>query len=97
MQRLAFEIGEAWDWDAVEKLEDELEPPASERYADLAAQTLVLSGALDIDAIGQAADGLVAGVPDVQGVVWPDVAHVPAMERPDDFAALVLDWVAAHS
>ena len=97
MQRLAFEIGETWDWDAVEALEDELDPPASERYADLATPMLVLSGALDIDAIGQAADQLVAGVPDVQGVVWPDVAHVPSMERPDDFAALVLDWVAAHS
>ena len=68
MQRLVFEIGETWDWDAVEKLEDELNPPASERYAELAAPTLVVSGALDIDAIGKAADGLVAGVPDVQGV-----------------------------
>ena len=26
---------------------------------------------------------------------WPDVAHLPSMERPDDFAALVLDWVGA--
>ena len=96
MQRLVFEIGETWDWDTVEKLEDELDPAASERYADLAAPTLVLSGALDIDAIGQAAAGLVAGVPDAQGVEWPDVAHVPSMERPDDFAALVLEWVATH-
>jgi 3-oxoadipate enol-lactonase len=96
MQRLVFEIGETWDWDVVEKLEEELDPPASERYADLAAPTLVLSGALDIDAIGQAAAGLVAGVPDVQGVEWTDVAHVPSMERPDDFAALVLGWVATH-
>ena len=47
---------ETWDREAVERLEDELDPPPSERYAELAAPTLVLSGALDIDAIGQAAD-----------------------------------------
>jgi 3-oxoadipate enol-lactonase len=32
-------------------------------------------------------------VPNVGDVVWPDVAHLPSMERPDDFAELVNDWV----
>ena len=56
--------------------------------------TLVVSGELDIDAIRLAADRLLTGVRDVRAVVWPDVAHVPSMERPDDFAAQVLDWVS---
>lgn len=32
---------------------------------------------------------------DLRGFIddWPDVAHLPSMERPDDFSALVRDWV----
>ena len=54
----------------------------------------MISGELDIDSIQLAADHLLAGLDDVRGVSWDDVAHLPSMERPDDFAAEVLDWVA---
>ena len=77
-------------WEA----DDELDPEAHERLARSPRPTLVISGELDIDAVRIAADHLLAGLRDVRAVVWPDVAHLPPMERPDDFAAQVLDWAA---
>ena len=89
MQRRAFEL--TADWEDVE--EDELDPAALDRLAELGVPTLVLSGGLDLDAIGDAADAVESGVPGSRRVDWPDVAHLPSMERPDDFAALVLGWL----
>ena len=36
---------------------------------------------------------LYARVRDVRAVHWPNVAHLPSMERPDDFVAELLDHV----
>lgn len=89
MQRRAFDL--TADWDEIE--EAELDPPATDRLAEIAAPTLVLTGALDIDAIGTAAAGVVAGVPGARLATWPDSAHLPSLERPDDFVTLVEEWV----
>jgi 3-oxoadipate enol-lactonase len=90
MQRLAFEL--TADWDDVE--EEDLDPAALERLAEVDVPTLVLTGGLDLDAIAEAADAVVGGVRRSRRVDWPDVAHLPSMERPADFAELVLDWLA---
>ena len=92
MQRRAFELTIGWP-DEVWEAEEELDPEAPERLDEIAVPTLVISGALDIDSIRLAADHLLTGLNNVRGVVWDDVAHLPSMERPDDFAAQVLDWV----
>ena len=93
MQRRAFEVSS--DWDDVAELEEELEPPAEGRYADVSAPTLVLLGELDLDAIHQAASAVTAGIPGARLVTWPGTAHLPSMERPAEFSDLVLDWIAA--
>lgn len=90
MQRRAFEL--TADWDDVE--EDELEPPALERLGEVDAPTLVLSGALDVDAIDLAATAVLGGVTGARQVVWPDVAHLPSLEKPAAFEALLLEWLA---
>jgi pimeloyl-ACP methyl ester carboxylesterase len=94
MQRRAFDLTIDWP-DEVWEADDELDPEAPERLAEIGAPTLVLSGALDIDSIRIAADLVAARVRGARLVEWPGVAHVPSMERPDDFAALVLEWVAS--
>ncbi|MEP7765086.1 alpha/beta hydrolase [Sanguibacter sp. 25GB23B1] len=93
MQRHAFEITAGWPED-VWASEDELDPIAPERLSEIGVPSLVISGGLDIDSVLLAADALLAGLHDVRGVVWDDVAHLPSMERPDDFADQVLAWVA---
>jgi pimeloyl-ACP methyl ester carboxylesterase len=89
MQRTAFEIAASWgDVDEVE-----LEPPALERLADLAQPVLVLVGGHDLDTTHDAAQRIGAAAPHVRSVDWPDVAHLPSMERPQQFLELLLDWI----
>ncbi|HEX8487196.1 MAG TPA: alpha/beta fold hydrolase [Propionibacteriaceae bacterium] len=89
MQRQAFEVPAGWD----DVEESELDPPALDRLGDVRARTLVLVGGHDVGAIHDAADRLVQGIPDVRRVDWPDVAHLPSMERPEDFLRLLRDWL----
>jgi 3-oxoadipate enol-lactonase len=89
MQREAFEVTAGWD----DIQESELDPPPLERLADIRAPTLALLGGLDLDAIHGAARRVAEGIPDVHRVDWPDTAHLPSMERPDDFLALLRDWL----
>jgi len=49
--------------------------------------------ALDLDAIHDATRRVTEGVAHARPVVWPDVAHLPSMEHPDDFLHLLLDWL----
>jgi len=90
MQRLAFELTQTWD----EVTEAELDPPALDRLAELTVPTLVLVGALDLDAILDTAARLTAGLPRARQLEWPDVAHLPSLERPDDFLTLLRQWLA---
>jgi 3-oxoadipate enol-lactonase len=90
MQRQAFELTAGWD--AVE--EAELDPPALERLAEIQVPTLVLVGALDLDAIVDTARRVTDEIPNARRVDWPDTAHLPSMERPDDFFALLRGWLA---
>jgi pimeloyl-ACP methyl ester carboxylesterase len=90
MQRLAFELTATWD----EVAEAELDPPALERLSEVTVPTLVLVGAQDLDAILDTAARVTAGLPQARQVEWPDVAHLPSLERPDDFLTLLRRWLA---
>ena len=69
------------------------DPPASERLAEVHAPTLLLVGDADAPDMLQIADRLEAGIPGARKVVWSQiVAHVPPLERPAEFAELVLDF-----
>ncbi|MGH3504069.1 MAG: alpha/beta fold hydrolase [Nocardioidaceae bacterium] len=91
MQRRAFEV--TAEWDDVE--EDELDPPALDRLGEIQAPTLVLAGGLDLDAILDTAQRVTDGITGARRVDWPDTAHLPSMERPDDFLALLRSWLAS--
>lgn len=89
MQRRAFEVTS--DWEDIDEFE--MDPPALDRLTEVRAPTLILLGALDLDAIQEAAGRLADGILDVRRVDWRDTAHLPSMERPEDFLALVRDWL----
>lgn len=91
MQRRAFELTAGWG----DVEEEELHPSALERLAEIRVPTLVLVGALDLDAILDTARRVTDGLPNARRVDWADTAHLPSMERPDDFVALLRDWLAA--
>lgn len=93
MQRRAFEVTAGWD----DVAEQELDPPALDRLGEVQAPTLVLVGALDLDAILDTADRMTRGIAGARHVEWPDAAHLPSMERPEDFTALLREWLGGEA
>jgi pimeloyl-ACP methyl ester carboxylesterase len=90
MQRQAFEV--TADWGDVE--EQELEPPALDRLGELAVPVLVLAGGLDLDTVLDAAGRVTDGVPGARRVDWPRAGHLPSLEDPAGFLALLREWLA---
>ncbi len=73
--------------------EGDIEPPAAERLDELKLPVLVMVGELDSPvsfAAGNLMLGLIAGA---RTVVISDTAHLPNMERSDEFNRLVLDFL----
>lgn len=85
MQRRAFEISVRWG----DVKEHELDPPALARLAEIRCPTLVLVGALDLAAVQEAARRVTGGVFGARRVEWPNTAHLPSVERPEDFLVLL--------
>jgi len=79
----ALELGE----------ERELQPPAATRLSQIRAPTLVLVGEVDRTRTLAAADLLAKDLPNARKVVMPGTAHLPNMERPEEFNRLVLDFL----
>jgi pimeloyl-ACP methyl ester carboxylesterase len=90
MQLKAFENTDGWD---DEDLEDRgLEPAVGSRGLEIAVPTRILVGDLDVAAVGRTAARLAEEIPGASLVRWPNVAHLPSLERPDDFNRLALAW-----
>jgi pimeloyl-ACP methyl ester carboxylesterase len=63
--------------------------------ARIAAPTLVVRGALDWPEVAAAAEQFVRELPDAREAVVDDCAHLPTMERPDEVARLILEFLDA--
>jgi pimeloyl-ACP methyl ester carboxylesterase len=70
-----------------------IQPPAVGRLREIRVPTLVIVGDRDVDDVRQAAEELGRGIRGARLVVMPGVAHVPNMERPEEFNRLVLDFL----
>ncbi len=73
--------------------EQALEPPASERLADITQPTLIIIGDLDVAPSIERADNLAEAIPNAKKVVMTGTAHLPNMEFPDKFNAIVDDFL----
>ncbi len=71
-----------------------LDPPATDRLAELRCPVLAVAGELDFSDVVRTAEWLAAEAPDARALVWPDVAHMIGMEQPDRLAATIVDFVA---
>jgi 3-oxoadipate enol-lactonase len=92
MQRRSFELQK--DWPDLRGVR--LDPPESERLGEVQAPTLVLTGDEDVSDIHRIADRLTAGIPAAQRATIADAAHLPNLERPEEFDRIVLDFLDAH-
>ncbi len=90
MQRRAFEL-QVPVWEEAEEelfVEDVLA-----RVGEITAPTLVLTGEEDRDDVHAIADQLIREIPDASPASISDAAHIPSLERPDEFDRLVLDFL----
>jgi 3-oxoadipate enol-lactonase len=90
MQRRALEL-QAPVWEEVE--EELLVPDVGSRYAEVRLPTLVLVGSEDVSDIHEIADRLASRIPGARKVVIAGTAHVPSIERPEEFDRLVLAFL----
>jgi 3-oxoadipate enol-lactonase len=92
MQRRAFQLQK--DWPELRAVR--LDPPESERLGDVQVPTLVVTGDEDVEDIHRIADRLAAEIPAATRATIPDAAHLPNLERPDEFDRIVLGFLAEH-
>lgn len=92
MQRRAFDIQLDWGEEA-EALEAEPARDPMHRLAEVTVPVLLVVGGLDLDTILDSADRLEHALDAVTRVDWPDVAHLPSLEQPQRFSALLLEWL----
>jgi pimeloyl-ACP methyl ester carboxylesterase len=69
------------------------ERPAITRLAEITVPTLVIVGDADVADILDNADRMATGIAGASQIVMPGVAHVPNMERPQDFNRRVLEFL----
>jgi pimeloyl-ACP methyl ester carboxylesterase len=86
MQERAFELQAESEAEAVE--------PDTIDLSAVAARCLVVVGALDKRDFREIADRLAAGVPGAEQAVVDGAGHLPSLERPQQTARLVRDFLA---
>ena len=89
MQRRAFELQLPVEEDEEELLVEDV----AERLAEIRAPTLVLTGEEDQPDIQAIADRLASEIPGARRATIANTAHVPSMERPEEFDELVLGFL----
>jgi 3-oxoadipate enol-lactonase len=94
MQRRAFELQLPVEGEADEEL---LVPDAGERLSDVRARTLVLVGDDDVSDIAVIAKRLEREIQDVRRASITGTAHLPSLERPEEFDELVLAFLRSAS
>ena len=83
-QRRAYELQEGVD---ASLRRAEIEP------ARIACPTLLVRGALDFADVARACGRFLDEMPDAREVVFDDCAHLPTLEQPERFAAVVLEFL----
>jgi 3-oxoadipate enol-lactonase len=89
MQRRAYELQASIAEDDEELLVEDV----ADRLADVQAPTLVLVGEKDVPDIRTIADRLAREIPNARFERIANTAHVPSMERPEEFDGLVLGFL----
>jgi 2-hydroxy-6-oxonona-2,4-dienedioate hydrolase len=73
--------------------EEPLVPPALERLQELAVPTLVILGELDDASLASIGEILTARIVGAQKVIIPGAAHLPNMEKPEEFNQIILAFL----
>ncbi len=92
---IELNVGAAhWDF---EGLDQPLDPPAVSRLGEIRVPALVVVGDLDVTESKLGYELLMAGLPNAEGLRFPDSAHLPSVERAEQFTSDLRAWLGAHS
>jgi 3-oxoadipate enol-lactonase len=80
------------DWSSAES--EPIARPAIGRLNEIAAPTLVIVGDQDLPHCLANADLITSRVPEARKVIITNAAHLPSLERPEEFNRVVLDFLA---
>jgi len=92
MQLFAFSLPEPEDSER-----QPLTPPAINRLDKIRVPTLIIVGDQDVPEFLKISDIVATGIPGAKRVVIPGVAHLPNMEKPEEFNRIVLDFLSERS
>ncbi|MDQ3928940.1 MAG: alpha/beta hydrolase, partial [Chloroflexota bacterium] len=70
-----------------------LTPPAAGRLGEIKVPTLIIVGDLDESLMPKIADTQAEGIAGAKKVIMHGTAHLPNMERPEEFNRIVLDFL----
>ncbi|MGH9175864.1 MAG: alpha/beta fold hydrolase [Vicinamibacterales bacterium] len=87
---LARGVYETMSFDGTPK---RLDPPANERLRELRVPTLIVTGDLDQPDIVRIAERIANNVRGARSVTIPDAAHLPSMEQPEQFNAILREFL----
>ena len=73
---------------------DLLDPPAIGRLGEVRVPTFVVVGALDDPELLRAGEVLKAGIAGAEHVIIQGAAHVPNLEKPEEFNRVVVKFLA---
>lgn len=74
-----------------------LEPQAITRLQEIKCPVLIVDSTLDHPEISRAAAVMIDAIPNAQRVTIEGAAHLPNMEKPDEFSQAVLDFLNSVS
>jgi 3-oxoadipate enol-lactonase len=76
-----------------EPVDLELDPPAYGRVAGITVPVLATVGDLDVSVCLDQQVFLVESIPNAEGYIFADSAHLPSLEHQDEFAAVLTGWM----
>jgi pimeloyl-ACP methyl ester carboxylesterase len=72
-----------------------LDPPAENRLAEIRVPALIMVGALDVPFVHRASQRLAREIRGARWFVFADAAHLPSLERPDEFHDALQEFLAS--
>jgi 3-oxoadipate enol-lactonase len=78
-------------------LDQPLDPPAVARLHEIRVPALVVVGEFDVTEAKLGYELFLAGLPDAEGLRFADSAHLPSVERAEQFTSDLRAWLAAHA
>ncbi len=92
---IELNVGAAhWDFAG---LDQPLDPPAVSRLHEIDVPALVVVGEHDVTESKLGYELLMAGLRNAEGLRFADSAHLPSVERAEQFTSDLRAWLAAHS